>query len=75
MGRIVRRRQRHRKGSMHEEVGVRSAPGSQVRQEAQAKEGLGSGLLVIGWLQHPQAWADLELTCGARAQMRIHSGK
>lgn len=50
MGRIVRGRQRHRKDAMLKEGGVRSAPDGQVRQEAQAKEGLGSGLLVIGWL-------------------------
>lgn len=62
---------------MHKKAGLRSAPGGQMRQEAQAKEGLGTGLLAIGWLQHPQAWVgvELKLTCGARAQMRIHSGK
>lgn len=39
-------------GTMHKETGVRSAPGGQMRQEAQAKEGLGSGLPAIGCLQH-----------------------
>lgn len=35
-----------------------SAPGHQMKQEAQAEEGweLGSGLLAIRWLQHAQAW-------------------
>lgn len=37
--------------------------------------GAGLRLLARGGLQHPQAWVELGLTCGAHVQMRIHSGK
>ena len=67
---------------MHSEVGLRSAPGHQMGQRrtwtctpghlngaSTCEPGQGRpGQTLAGW-------AELGLTCGAHAQMRIHSGK